>query len=231
MTIDLNIVNKTISVVAKRNSGKSILIRYLVNQQKHHFSKIFVICPTESINHFYNTITCEDCIFDEWKEDWADQLIDTLTKTNANQPSNERKNVLIILDDCMSDIDFNQIKSLKKIYTRGRHFNLSIITTCQYLNSLPKICRSNRDILISGQMNLCSIEMLSNEYCSNLKKKEFILLFNKTTKDYGFLVINNNSVKDNENLNCIYGQIKTSLKISRNTHGYNICLLRWIAWY
>ena len=80
-------------------------------------------------------------------------------------------------------------------------------------------------------MNLCSIEMLSNEYCSNLKKKEFILLFNKTTKDYGFLVINNNSVKDNENLNCIYGQIKTSLKISRNTHGYNICLLRWIAWY
>ena len=212
MTIDLNIVNKTISVVAKRNSGKSILIRYLVNQQKHHFSKIFVICPTESINHFYNTITCDDCIFDEWKEDWANQLIDTMTKTNANQPSNERKNVLIILDDCMSDIDFNQSKSLKKIYTRGRHFNLSIIATCQYLNSLPKICRSNCDILISGQMNLCSIEMLSNEYCSNLKKKDFISLFNKTTKDYGFLVINNNSVKDNENLNCIYGQIKTPSK-------------------
>ena len=118
MTIELNIVNKTISVVAKRNSGKSILIRYLVNQQKHLFSKIFVICPTESINHFYNTITHDDCIFDEWKEDWANQLIDIMTKTNANQPSNERKNVLIILDDCMSDIDFNQSKSLKKIYTR-----------------------------------------------------------------------------------------------------------------
>ena len=209
MTIELNIVNKTISVVAKRNSGKSILIRYLVNQQKHLFSKIFVICPTESINHFYNTITHDDCIFDEWKEDWANQLIDTMTKTNANQPSNERKNVLIILDDCMSDIDFNQSKSLKKIYTRGRHFNLSIIATCQYLNSLPKICRSNCDTLISGQMNLCSIEMLASEYCSNLSKREFITLFNKTTKDYGFLVINNNSVKDNENLNCIYGQIKT----------------------
>ena len=209
MTIELNIVNKTISVVAKRNSGKSILIRYLVNQQKHLFSKIFVICPTESINHFYNTITHDDCIFDEWKEDWANQLIDIMTKTNANQPSNERKNVLIILDDCMSDIDFNQSKSLKKIYTRGRHFNLSIIATCQYLNSLPKICRSNCDTLISGQMNLCSIEMLASEYCSNLSKREFITLFNKTTKDYGFLVINNNSVKDNENLNCIYGQIKT----------------------
>ena len=30
MTIEISLVNKTISVVAKRNSGKSILIRYLV---------------------------------------------------------------------------------------------------------------------------------------------------------------------------------------------------------
>ena len=209
MTIELNICNKTISVVAKRNSGKSILIRYLVEQQKTNFAKIFVICPTESINHFYNKITQEDCIFDEWKEDWAEILIETMTKTNANKSLNERKNVLITLDDCMSDINFNHSKSLKKIYTRGRHFNLSIIATCQYLNTLPKICRSNCYTLISGQMNLCSVEMLASEYCSNLSKKEFITLFNKTTKDYGFLVINNNSVKDNANLNSIYGQIKT----------------------
>ena len=209
MTIQLSLVNKTISVVAKRNSGKSVLIRYLVNQQKRFFSKIFVICPTESINPFYNKITKADCIFDEWNEVWANELIERMTKINANKNTRERKNVLIILDDCMSDIDFNQSMALKKIYTRGRHFNLSIIATCQYLNTLPKICRSNCDILISGQMNLCSIEMLANEYCCNLNKKEFIALFNRSTNDYGFLVVNNNSVKENDDLNIIYGQIKT----------------------
>ena len=209
MTIQLSLVNKTISVVAKRNSGKSVLIRYLVNQQKRFFSKIFVICPTESINPFYNKITKDDCIFDEWNEVWANELIERMTKINANKNTRERKNVLIILDDCMSDIDFNQSMALKKIYTRGRHFNLSIIATCQYLNTLPKICRSNCDILISGQMNLCSIEMLANEYCCNLNKKEFIALFNRSTNDYGFLVVNNNSVKENDDLNIIYGQIKT----------------------
>ena len=209
MTIQISLVNKTISVVAKRNSGKSVLIRYLVNQQKKLFSKIFVICPTEKINPFYNKITRNDCIFDEWKEHWAEELIEKMTNINANKNLKKRKNVLIILDDCMSDIDFNQCKALKKIHTRGRHFNLSIIATCQYLNTLPKICRSNCDILISGQMNLCSIEMLANEYCCNLSKKEFILLFNRSTKDYGFLVVNNNSVKENDDLNTIYGQIKT----------------------
>lgn len=209
MTIEISLVNKTISVVAKRNSGKSLLIRYLANSQKHLFSKIFVCCPTEKINPFYNKITNEDCIFEEWKEAWANELIETMTKTNANKHEKERKNVLLILDDCMSDIDFNQSTSLKKIYTRGRHFNLSVIATCQYLNTLPKICRSNCDILISGQMNLCSIEMLASEYCSNLQKKEFIALFNRCTKDYGFLVVNNNSVKESDDLNSIYGHIKT----------------------
>ena len=206
---EISLLNKTISVVAKRNSGKSILIRYLINKQKHLFSKIFVICPTEKINPFYNQITNEDCIFDEWNENWVEELIETLTKINTHKPLSERKNVLLILDDCMSDINYNSSKSMKLIYTRGRHFNLSIIATCQYLNSLPKICRSNCDLIITGQMNLSSIEMMANEYCSNLDKSEFIKLFNRSTKDYNFLVINNNSVKENSDLNQIYGQIKT----------------------
>ena len=58
-------------------------------------------------------------------------------------------------------------------------------------------------------MNLSSIEMMANEYCSNLDKSEFIKLFNRSTKDHNFLVINNNSVKENSDLNQIYGQIKT----------------------
>ena len=206
---EISLLNKTISVVAKRNSGKSILIRYMINKQKHLFSKIFVICPTEKINPFYNQITNEDCIFDEWNESWVEELIETLTKINTHKPLSERKNVLLILDDCMSDINYNSSKSMKLIYTRGRHFNLSIIATCQYLNSLPKICRSNCDLIITGQMNLSSIEMMANEYCSNLDKSEFIKLFNRSTKDYNFLVINNNSVKENSDLNQIYGQIKT----------------------
>ena len=206
---EISLLNKTISVVAKRNSGKSILIRYLINKQKHLFTKIFVICPTEKINPFYDKITKEDCIFDEWNESWVEELIESLTKINTHKPLSERKNVLLILDDCMSDINYNSSKSMKLIYTRGRHFNLSIIATCQYLNSLPKICRSNCDLIITGQMNLSSIEMMANEYCSNLDKREFVRIFNRSTKDYNFLVINNNSVKENSDLNQIYGQIKT----------------------
>jgi hypothetical protein len=34
-------------------------------------------------------------------------------------------------------------------------------------------------------------------------------LYNRSTKDYNFLVINNNSIKDSDDLNQIYGIVKT----------------------
>ena len=43
---EIDIKNKLISLIAKRNSGKSYLLRYLVKIQKHEFHKIFIICPT-----------------------------------------------------------------------------------------------------------------------------------------------------------------------------------------
>lgn len=208
--IDLDIVNKTISLVAKRGSGKSVLLKYLVQNSKNKFAKIFVVCPTETVNHFYSDLVDKSCIFDEWDEAWCDDLIKKMTDINSGKPKEERKNILLILDDCMSDTKFHNSKALQKLYTRGRHINIGLIATCQYLNSLPPICRNNADWCIVGQMNRASLGILADEYLSgDLDKSEFMKLYNRSTKDYSFLVINNNSIKDSDDLNQIYGVIKT----------------------
>ena len=64
MSINLDIVNKTTTLVAKRNSGKSVLLKYLVENSKKKFMKIWVICPTESVNSFYSNLVEKNCIFD-----------------------------------------------------------------------------------------------------------------------------------------------------------------------
>ena len=84
---------------------------------------------------------------------------------------------------------------------RGRHINIAIILTFQYLNLIPPTARTNLDTLFLGQMNKQSVDLLTSE---------FIKMYNRCTKDYNFLVINNNSVKDDD-LNSIYGSIKASL--------------------
>ena len=206
---NFTIVNKITSLLAKRNSGKSCLLKYLVQAERHKFAKIYVICPTEKINRFYSDIVDDECIFDTYEEKWANKLIEKMTDINANKSQKERKNVLLILDDIVSDHNFHQSPSLKKIVIRGRHINIAVILTFQYLNLVPPVCRNNMDYLFCGQMNKQSIDLLMSEFISgDISKEDFLRMFNRCTKDYNFLVINNNSVKDDD-LNSIYGCIKT----------------------
>jgi hypothetical protein len=210
MALEIDIVNRTTSLVAKRNSGKSVLLKYLVESQKDAFSKIFVVCPTETINSFYKSLVEPSCIFDDWNETWAEELIKKMTKINADTSVKDRKNILLILDDVMADTNFANSPALKKIYLRGRHCGIGVIATCQYLYNLPPVCRNNCDWCIVGQMNRQSVMLLSDEYLSgDLDKSGFLKLYNRSTKDYNFLVINNNSIKDSDDLNQIYGIVKT----------------------
>ena len=175
------------------------------------FSKIYVICPTEKINRFYSDIVDDQCIFDSYEEKWVDKLINKMTEINSNKSQKERKNVLLILDDIVSDHNFHQSPSLKKIVIRGRHINIAVILTFQYLNLVPPVCRNNMDFLFCGQMNKQSVDLLMSEFISgDISKDEFIKMYNRCTRDYNFLVINNNSVKYDD-LNSIYGCIKAPL--------------------
>ena len=101
---NFSIVDKTIGLIAKRCSGKSILLKHLIQSERHKFAKIYCICPTEKINKFYSDIVNDECIFDSYNENWMNKLIDKMTEINANKPPKERKHILLILDDCVSDV-------------------------------------------------------------------------------------------------------------------------------
>ena len=147
-------------------------------------------------------------IFTEWSEDYCKDLCAKLSKINANKSKSEMKMVLLILDDIFADTDFHHSPVLKSIFMRSRHYGLAIISAVQYLHNLPPICRNNSDWVITGQMNRQSVQLLADEF-SNMPRDEFINLVNKATKDFSFLVINNNSVQDTENIDSVYGILKT----------------------
>ncbi len=57
--MDFELKNKTVCLTGKRHSGKSQLIKYILKLYGHQFKKIFVICPSESVNKFYSDPTRE----------------------------------------------------------------------------------------------------------------------------------------------------------------------------
>ena len=69
--------NKSLVILAKRNSGKSHLMKNLLQYSVkiNEFQKIFCISPTEKINKFYSDIIPENCIFDNYSEEWVLSLI------------------------------------------------------------------------------------------------------------------------------------------------------------
>ena len=62
-------------------------------------------------------------------------------------------------------------------------------------------------------MNKSALDLLCGEFLmGNLSKKATIEMYYDSKSDYGFLIINNNSIKDNGDLDEIYGIIKTPEK-------------------
>ncbi len=92
--MNFTIVNKTTVLSAKRNSGKSELLRYLVRANHNKFKKIFVICPTEQINSFYKNIVPANCVYDEYQDEWVEDLIENMTKINAGKNNSNANHIL-----------------------------------------------------------------------------------------------------------------------------------------
>ena len=209
-SINFEIKNKTICLCARRNSGKSQLLRYIILKNRHQFKAMFLICPTEKITKFYDDIFKPENVFETYSDDWTTKLMDKMSRTNEGKTDKDASHVLLVLDDVCSDTDFHHSKTFKQIFTKGRHYKISLIITAQYPYHIPPIARVNCDWFLCGQINTQGLEILCTEFIAgDITKQDFIKMYYKSTSHYGFLLINNNSTKSNDDLNSIYGVVKT----------------------
>ena len=71
----LKLLNKSTIICAKRNSGKTQLVKYLINQTKQIFNKIFLISTTNLTTNEFDGLINDDSIYNEYNEDWLDKLV------------------------------------------------------------------------------------------------------------------------------------------------------------
>ena len=203
--MNFSLKDNRIILCGKTNSGKSVLLKHMLQKEKNKFNKIFVISPTEQVLKFYSDIVPENQIIHEYSDEWVTDLLKRLTTYKKN---NDKKfSTLLILDDVGADA--HNSKALNKVFTMGRHLGISIIITSQFINQLPLTSRTNASFVCCSQMNKASIDILVDEYLMGpVEKKDFIKMYHDSTRDFHFFVICCNSVKDNEDLDQLYGTIK-----------------------
>ena len=207
MSIEFTLKNKTVALFGKRGSGKTVMARQLISDEKHLFrGNIFLFSPTEKLNNDYSGLVAENHIFDAFNDAWANKLLGKL----GNMSKAELRPILLIFDDCGSERDWSSSKEFIKLFTRGRHLHISVLTLNQYVYQLPKICRANCDFVLASQQPTQSVDILTDEFNVGLKPDAFRQIYRNATTDYGFLLINNTATKD-DNQDSIYGQMKADI--------------------
>lgn len=182
--------------------------------QRDDFDKIFVICPTEDINSFYSNpktgFVPKNHCFPSYDEEWIKQLLTTMTELNRNKKESDKQHILLILDDIVANGSILHTSDIfRTLVMRGRHIGIALVISAQNPHSIPPYARQNADFIFLGQLSQAGMQQCCDEYCSHIMtKKQFIQMYQENTKNYYFLVCNNQS-KSSNNINDFYGKIKT----------------------
>jgi len=98
----------------------------------------------------------------------------------------------LILDDLSGDKTVMSDKSLKELFSMGRHGEISTVVMCQYLMDLPKALRTNVDyIILLADKSPSNRKALKEQFVSCVSQSTFGRIMDSCTQNKGALVINN----------------------------------------
>ena len=183
-------------MVAPSNSGKSVL---LVNMLKnvmygYHnvFETIYYISPTVMLDDTLKAIAKDDeivKIHEPEELEMVDHILSDIVKDQKAKDEDERKNILVVLDDMISY--FSNHSVLNNLPALSRHYKISFIVLTQVFSAYPSRARKNLShIIIFKLYNKKDLKAIEEEIGSNYEN--FIEDYKKaTTEKYNFLYLNN----------------------------------------
>jgi hypothetical protein len=183
--------------VAKRGCGKSVLIADIVSYLK--VPSAIVISGTEEANGFYSKHVHSIYVYGSYDPAKIENIIKVQKKKGKIIQEKFGKKlsdfpelgVLIIMDDIAYDSSLMKDPSIKEIFFNGRHYNITLVMSLQYLVAMPPAYRTNVDFVFAGRE-------VTKEHMDKLykyffgiysKPADFRASFNKYTEDYCFMVL------------------------------------------
>tara|TARA_R110002020_G_scaffold181364_2_gene376192 strand:- start:2233 stop:3066 length:834 start_codon:yes stop_codon:yes gene_type:complete len=185
----------------KRNAGSVILLlgstaagktTCLVNMvaskhfwggKKSAFDKIFVFSPSvlvdDTIRHLQTFCECYD--------DFKDDYLKDIQRTQLQFPKKEMPKLLLIIDDAVGMIARNSL--LNKFISRHRHYNTSIIMSVQHMKSISPVGRNcaTNILLFNGIVNHKEWDNINEEWGSQYKNSLEPCYYQYANKKYSFL--------------------------------------------
>ena len=193
-------LNPRIAIIAKSGSGKSWVIRDILNYMRA-IPCGTIIAPTDKMTGFFNDFFPVSFIHHEYKPDIIPRLLARqriILDKNTNRKKKEKKPIdpraFLIMDDCMSSKHlWLKDPNVLSIFNEGRHYQLTFILSMQYSLGIQPELRSNFDfVFLLGEDFINNRKKLYEHYAGMFPTRDlFDQVFLQVTDDYGTMVINN----------------------------------------
>lgn len=170
-----------------RGSGKTTTMRSVLRDMgRDRFDVVFLIAPNKDTRDEF------DCIPDAFKYSQVDPgLLSHISSVGQHlKESGKERRILVVLDDCAYDQKFSRSEAMVKELMNGRHHGITLFYSSQYLTACPPKCRDNFDYVFVGRnQNTKNRKALMEQYFTYFDHiKDFNMVLNSCTQDYGFLV-------------------------------------------
>lgn len=197
--------NKKILFVGGTNSGKTVLVKDYLYHHQSEFPLGTLISPSEPFNETYKYHMPAVFIHYEYTQELVQSILDRqkeITKNCKSDPNyvNIDPRAFCIMDDCLADsAKWKHDPNIRWIFENGRHVNLTLLMTMQYALGIPPHLRANiQYIFLCRTPKFQEQKKLFEQYAGMFESfAEFREVFNKCTKKYGCMVINNEARSDN----------------------------------
>ena len=194
-------------IVSASQGGKGILIQNLVLKiYRGCFERIYIVSPAAHIDEAYKEIIKyiekelkvdnkkEQYLLDEYNPTSLEHIIDAQHKVIEYQKKmkmEKKFSCLLTIDDFAEDKKFMRYsKVLHGLYTKPRHFGLSVITASQKYNALAPIVRLNTSSLyILKLKNMAEVDAFVQEQSALVDKKTVYEIYKLATEEpYSFFL-------------------------------------------
>lgn len=186
----------SIALLGKRRTGKTTWAKYILQFISKDIDRFVALCGNKDnacewkrlIQPLF--VMPKSIPFLKKLRDYQDERV---SQYSTNQlPIPKKYRICIILDDCGSDRTFMHSPIIKDILSNGRHYGMTVLILCQYLNQMHAENRDQLDYLCmlytSNQRN---IKKIHEEYVNICDLRTFKYVLNACTDKKGMCWIDN----------------------------------------
>lgn len=189
--------NRACIMLGKKGTGKSTLIEDIMWYQQN-IPVGCIMSATEEANENFSRMAPPLFIYKNFDAKALENLINRQKKMKKMYKKNGDylpfdHRAFVILDDCMYDKKNFRGTLMRELFMNGRHWDLFVLITIQYIMDMTPEIRSNTDYVFALKDNIVkNRERLYQEYFGLLGSfNVFDALFLEVTQDYRCLVLDN----------------------------------------